>query len=558
MRNRIILQTCIGLLFWLSSFLFMEVSIIERLLIFGIAVTVPLTFLLTEITDRYGNYFKTYSLAVKVYPIVAISAIMSFFFPLGFISGLWTVPWLIWVAIVFLYGVQKLMARGFHYIEEISIDIGLIYLLLGGVWLSIFRFGINVLDFGTVIISLTAIHFHFSSFVTPRFAGLLGRLYRQQRGFLSNPFKLMLIGIMISSFGIAIGITVSRIVEFIFVGMYAFSLWGYTYYLVFHLYKIVKNKMAYALLSISSLTLIMTMFFALMYGFGRMIGIDFVTIPQMVDYHGLANAFIFVFLGVIGWLIVQPKMYFLSYGIPFSNINGKRKIGSDFFQRQEYMSTQYYSGLVERLDDFNQTNFNSNIVSPRIRHFYEQTIDYDLQSLTYWQKGFQRLSNVYKLISSRVEQINLPSHDEEDELTVRSEIIGIDDDRDGRDDVRAWVRTSKSTEKAVFVAAYSHHSFANNKYINISLPLPFGHMTGILRLVNGIDDRLELTSKARSKNKGDEGIYYVTKWFSIKLPISEHFTVWEEEDYLKANHEMWILGKKFLTIDYSIYSVSTE
>ncbi|GLO65190.1 hypothetical protein [Oceanobacillus kimchii] len=55
-----------------------------------------------------------------------------------------------------------------------------------------------------------------------------------------------------------------------------------------------------------------------------------------------------------------------------------------------------------------------------------------------------------------------------------------------------------------------------------------------------------------------ETVWKFSKWFSIKLPISEHFTVWEEEDYLKANHEMWILGKKFLTIDYSIYSVSTE
>ncbi|BAC12686.1 hypothetical conserved protein [Oceanobacillus iheyensis HTE831] len=552
MRNRIIFQTCIGFLFWLSSFLFMEVTTIERLLIFGIAVTVPLTFLLTETTDRYGKHFKVYSLAVKFYPIAAIFAIISFFFPLGFISGLWTVPWLIWVTMVFLYGVQRLMARGLHYIEEVSIDIGLIYLLLGGVWLSIFRFGINVLDFGTVIISLTAIHFHFSSFVTPIFAGLLGRFYRRYIG-ISKQFKLMLVGIMVSSLGIAIGITISRVVEFFFVGVYAISLWGYTYYLVFRLYNVVKNKLAYILLSISSLTLIMTMLFASIYGFGRMISIDFVTIPQMVDYHGIANAFIFVFLGVVGWLIAQPKMYFISYGIPFSNLNGERKIGSDFFQRHDYTSTQVYSGLVNRLEDFDQTDFNSNKVSPRIKHFYEQTIDYDLLSLTYWQKGFHKLSNVYKAISSKVQQINLPSHEDKDELTVKSEIIGIDDVKDGRKDARAWVRTSKVTEKAVFVAAYSHHSFAENKYVNIALPLPFGHMTGILRFANGIDDGLELTSKARSKNKGDEGIYYVTKWFSVKLPISEHFTVWEEEDYLKASHEMWILGKKFLAIDYMIH-----
>ncbi|UZW66672.1 hypothetical protein OC195_01530 [Priestia flexa] len=64
-------------------------------------------------------------------------------------------------------------------------------------------------------------------------------------------------------------------------------------------------------------------------------------------------------------------------------------------------------------------------------------------------------------------------------------------------------------------------------------------MTGVLRFENPQDKQRErgfiLTSLKQSGDKGDEGIYYVTKWFTIRLPINEHFTVWyRRQAYIKS------------------------
>jgi hypothetical protein len=82
-------------------------------------------------------------------------------------------------------------------------------------------------------------------------------------------------------------------------------------------------------------------------------------------------------------------------------------------------------------------------------------------------------------------------------------------------------------------------------------------MTGILRFENSTNpiDGLILTSLAQKGNKGDEGIYYVTNWFTIRLPLNEYFHVWihhSSQSIIKAKHQMWMCGIKFLSIDYII------
>ena len=60
---------------------------------------------------------------------------------------------------------------------------------------------------------------------------------------------------------------------------------------------------------------------------------------------------------------------------------------------------------------------------------------------------------------------------------------------------------------------------------------------------------------ACENDQGDEGIYYVTKWLSIRLPLNERFVVWVsdgQQHMIKAYHEMWMFGMRFLSIDYTI------
>src|SRR5690625_1200075 len=61
-----------------------------------------------------------------------------------------------------VYGLMRFFQRGFIHMEEFLIDIGFIYLVIGGAWFVAFETGINT-GFSPMITWLTAIHFHYSA-----------------------------------------------------------------------------------------------------------------------------------------------------------------------------------------------------------------------------------------------------------------------------------------------------------------------------------------------------------------------------------------------------------
>ncbi|RBW68921.1 hypothetical protein [Bacillus taeanensis] len=148
-----------------------------------------------------------------------------------------------------------------------------------------------------------------------------------------------------------------------------------------------------------------------------------------------------------------------------------------------------------------------------------------------------------------MEQINLPAHGEENGA-MHSRMIAVSDQQDGRTNVRAWIRTNERG-KAIFAAAYSTHTSHRETYMNIALPLPFGNTTGVLTLNHDKGNGLTLSSLPCG---GDEGIYFHTKRFTVRLPLQEHFHVWKNDDAgLHAVHTMWLFRKKFLSITYHIH-----
>ncbi len=102
------------------------------------------------------------------------------------------------------------------------------------------------------------------------------------------------------------------------------------------------------------------------------------------------------------------------------------------------------------------------------------------------------------------------------------------------------------------------HTYKNDTYMNIALPLPYSNMTGILKLRND-NNELIITSKLRANGKGDEGIYLHTRFFTVRLPLAETFIIKEGNDQmLTAHHKMWIFGVKFLEIDYEIKRIEEK
>ncbi len=542
----------VGMVLWLLSWVVLSVGYIERLLLFAFFVTVPLALLITKSRSRYGKTSQLYRTIRRLHIPLAVLGALSFVYPAGPIAGLLSLGWLLFTCIVGWYGLLRFLERGFYFLEEFCIDAGLMYMMLGGFWFTAQRFGLNIMHFGSLIILLTAIHFHFSSLSVPICSGLVGRMVEKGR-----LYRFMAIGNTISPLLIAVGITYSRTMEWLAVLFFACCIMIYVYYTFALTRSIHASRYAKALLLLSSLSLLFTIGFAIAYGVGRGFGMEVVSIPTMVLVHGTGNAFGFVFLGFLAWAYIHPEARFPASSIPHSRMRGRGRIGADFLERNGWIdsSRAQCTGLVDDFSVYESRFFHIARLNSRIQHFYEHTLAYELEAWVRWLNMFGILSRVYKPLAERMEQLNLPLNHTDGPVVMDGRIVPVHSARDGRENVRAWVRTDKKTGTAVFVAVYSSHTDQEERYMNIALPLPFGNMTGILRVRHDKSDGLILTSVPRAEGGGDEGIYYAVAGMLFRLPLNETFHVRaDQEGKLYAEHRMWLFGIPFLFLSYMITS----
>ena len=434
-----------------------------------------------------------------------------------------------------VYGLKRFFQRGFIHMEEFLIDIGFIYLVIGGAWFVAFETGINT-GFSPMLTWLTAIHFHYSAFLLPVFLGLFGRLYK------TTSYRWIAVIIILSPIIVALGITFSVTLEFISVLIYIVGIYGLIA-LTFkatlqHIIQRWLIRLSFAALGISIL-------FSLLYAFGNLSGLFTVTIDFMLIFHGITNTVLFAIVGIIGWRIELPDSRVRTLTFPVSKIRGKATVGEQVLK--DKLDDQTYTGLIDDLAVY-EPDINRETLSPSIVHFYEHTNEYRLFAKVKWQFWFKPLAVVYRLISRYVGQLNLPLSSKAIEMT--GNIVSVQDAVDGRTDTRAWIRKVKN--ETIFVALYAKHTNNGRTYNNIALPLPASSMIGILQL-SQIDKSLRLTSIRENGEDSDAGIYLAVGKNLFKLPIEEQFDVIEiDKGKLQAEHKMWIFSVPFLRIDYRI------
>lgn len=456
--------------------------------------------------------------------------------------------WFAYTGIVALFGVSRLLERGWKPIEETAIDSAFIYLFLGGFWFFASVAKVSIMHFSSDIVLLTAAHFHYSAFLLPLSAGLLGRK-REKR---SKVYDAIMFIIVISPMTVAIGITYSRILEFFAVFIYLCAIYGYGVYVWRTKFNAISAKI---LLTLSSSTLMVTIMFSLIYSYGNFKQVMAITIAQMVWIHGVVNGIGVALPAFFGWMIEKSTPNYKYYGKPMSRLRGNATVGEVFLHNRNLIDSKEYKGLVDKMNDFHSEAVDMAKIPLSIIRFYENTKEYELQSHIKWTRWFRPVAFCYEKMSKRVGQIHLGMGGKWE--TMHGSIIGIIDEKDGRENVRAWLRKNEAGE-TIFVALYSKHTYKKDTYMNIALPLPYSNMTGILKLCND-DNALIITSKLRENDRGDEGIYLYTRFFTIRLPLAETFIIKESADQmLTAHHRMWIFGVKFLEIDYEIKKIEEK
>ncbi|MGH9802654.1 MAG: YndJ family protein [Blastocatellia bacterium] len=282
-----------------------ETWLIERLLMLAVLVFVPLALSLVATPDEDSDHNFFFHYAISFQPLGAALVVVSFFLRTGSSAGTKTLAWILTTFFIALFGLWRLWRRwketgSILPLEELCIDAGLAYVVVGSGWLFLSRLGLNPMNFSDTIVLLTAVHFHYAGFAAPILTGLAGR--KIKTGIARKFYLAAATGIIAGPPLVAAGITLSRSVEVFSAVTLALSLFILAMLTMFVIAPAMK-PLVRLLLILSSMSVVVTMIFACLYAFGHFAGIETVSIPLMAQIHGTSNALGFVLCGLLAWAI---------------------------------------------------------------------------------------------------------------------------------------------------------------------------------------------------------------------------------------------------------------
>ena len=273
-------------------------TLIDLLLLFAPLVLVPIGLTLADVPTAVAR--RTLHVARRWQPAGAVATVLAFLLPAGAWAGtaalIWVSVCVVCTTVGLLLVVETRSLRPTVLVAAASF----IYLLVGGSWMAISRFGLHPLQLPPQIVELTGVHFHYAGFVTLTITSCLMRaiagMPRASRigavaglaivvgspliavGFVAVPVMLMIGAAIIVSGVIAVALlTLSAVVH------------G------------TPQSVAKAALTASSLAVLIPMALALSYATGRVFGLPALSIDSMAAIHGTLNAGGFALCGLVGW-----------------------------------------------------------------------------------------------------------------------------------------------------------------------------------------------------------------------------------------------------------------
>lgn len=290
-----------GVVVWLITLLLTtsdseQAELVHKVVFWAVLVIVPLG--LSVIADERGS--SLYKIIVFAQPVAALFTIASFFIEKGVLSAALASAWLILNILIALHGLVRLTARGFHRIEELSIDAGLLYLPVAGTWLVIYRLGIQPFNYGEMIILLTVVHFHFAGFATLIIAGMSGRVLAR-RNYPRRVYTAVVFALISAMPLVAAGITFSPWIGFAGALLLTLGLVLLAVLTLGWVRPSIDSSLWRALLLIGAISSCAAMVLACLYAYSLATQTLIITIPGMAMTHGLLNAFGFVTCSLLVW-----------------------------------------------------------------------------------------------------------------------------------------------------------------------------------------------------------------------------------------------------------------
>jgi hypothetical protein len=301
-----------GSVVWLLLFLLkigdsFETGLMQRILLLGILVIVPLALSLVSASQSTDDDQPAiYRTALIAQPFGAIGAVVSFLIDPGLLAAVLAFLWFCETALIASFGLWRIARTDLRSFAELSITAGLIFVPVAGVWMIVHRMGIQLMGYGDTIILLTAVHFHFAAYAAPILAGLAGR---RLRPFTSVRwiFKLVPLGIIAGTPLVAAGISFSPVLALAGTALISLGLLLLSVLVLGWILPSLESIAGRVLLLISSVSCLPAMALACAYAYSIVFHKLIIDIPQMAMTHGVANAFGFSLCGLMGWWMVERK-----------------------------------------------------------------------------------------------------------------------------------------------------------------------------------------------------------------------------------------------------------
>jgi uncharacterized protein (UPF0548 family) len=293
----------LGFLAWIIALFAIQPDWAPTLLLFGALVIVPLGLALIDDLSRWGQRFGLFSVLSWVHLLCAISLLASFALYPGLRAGLLALPWLGFTTLVALLGFIRLVRDGYQTAAGIATSAAMIFLAIGGGWTLASRWGMEPMGFREPIVLLTGAHFHFAGFALPIMTGLAAGALQNTRA------RLAVAGAVVGVPFVAVGITVGKSIPIVELSAAWFL--AITCLLVVWLqWELAVRTTGWPerlLFALSGLALLAGMSLAAVYALSTFQGAYWLTIPQMIPWHGTLNALGFALPGLLAWHLVRLR-----------------------------------------------------------------------------------------------------------------------------------------------------------------------------------------------------------------------------------------------------------
>ncbi len=293
----------VGALAWVIGLVVLRPGWAPALLLFGTLVVVPLGLALlddaADLLPRRGRAYPwVWGLSAS-----AVLLLVSFAYAPGPRAGALALPWLLGTALVALLGLRRLLVRGCRSAADVSTSAGLVFLTVGGGWTLASRWGLEPMGFREPIVLLTGVHFHYAAFALPILTGLAAAALGHRLA------RLAVVGVLIGVPLVAVGITAGRSAPVVELSAACFlaavcllvvSLQG-------QLAARAAGRAERLLFALSGVALLAGMSLAAVYAVSTFCAAYWLTIPQMIPWHGTLNALGFALPGLLAWHVVRLR-----------------------------------------------------------------------------------------------------------------------------------------------------------------------------------------------------------------------------------------------------------